>query len=482
MSKTFCIAPWHDIHVITDGTFKGCCVMSHGEQKGRLLTNGNVHTVYKDGIKGAMNSDTSKQLRLDMLQGKWHTNCTRCMNEENSGVRSMRQLYEQRWSNKFSLDDAKKITNPETGEIPQDHRPFYYDIQLGNLCNLKCRICNPIVSSSWLPDYMKMMKKGDQGKIRVRGGKKPFDIFVQHVKGKQYNITPNPFSWAETDKFWESMSAIKGEIDHLYLIGGEPMMIHRHFKFLEECVESGDAKNMILQYDTNLTNIPEKVLGYWSHFKELWIGFSIDGMGPELEYMRAPVKWDHILRNINRVEKYAIENRNVKLNDSVTLSVMNILHILDYVEWKVKAGHYEYEYLWQWHDEAFNIHPLHSPDFLSIKTIPKRSKEKITKVWYAWRDKMIAWTESLPNGHYTKHLNAEDLAKKINAFVENHINLMNQEDWENKVWKFWEYTDDLDEVRNENFSQVFPELSVLMKDYTPKPDWRFIPTGTYPTE
>ena len=83
------------------------------------------------------------------------------------------------------------------------------------------------------------------------------------------------------------MSAIKGEIDHLYLIGGE-MMIHRHFKFLEECVESGDAKNMILQYDTNLTNIPEKVLGYWSHFKELWIGFSIDGMGPELEYMRAP--------------------------------------------------------------------------------------------------------------------------------------------------------------------------------------------------
>ena len=40
----------------------------------------------------------------------------------------------------------------------------------------------------------------------------------------------------------------------------------------------------------------------------------------------------------------------------------------------------------------------------------------------------------------------------------------------------------LDEVRNENFSQVFPELSVLMKDYTPKPDWRFIPTGTYPTE
>ena len=45
------------------------------------------------------------------------------------------------------------------------------------------------------------------------------------------------------------------------------MMIHRHFKFLEECVESGDAKNIVLQYDTNLTNIPQKVMGYWKEFK-----------------------------------------------------------------------------------------------------------------------------------------------------------------------------------------------------------------------
>ena len=48
----------------------------------------------------------------------------------------------------------------------------------------------------------------------------------------------------ESDKFWEQMSSIKSKIDRLYLIGGEPMMIHRHFKFLEECVESGDAKNI----------------------------------------------------------------------------------------------------------------------------------------------------------------------------------------------------------------------------------------------
>ena len=94
--------------------------MNHGEVGGRLLTNGVVHTVSESGVNGAMNSDTSKELRLDMLQGKWHTNCTRCKNEEASGMRSMRQLYGDRWLN-FTQKDAEKLPNPGAGEIPADH-------------------------------------------------------------------------------------------------------------------------------------------------------------------------------------------------------------------------------------------------------------------------------------------------------------------------------------------------------------------------
>ena len=478
-SKTFCIAPWHDVHVITDGTFKGCCVMNHGEVGGRLLTDGKVHTVAKDGINGAMNSDTSKELRLDMLQGKWHTNCTRCKNEESSGMRSMRQLYGDRWKD-FTQVEAEKITNKETGEIPVDHKPFYYDIQLGNLCNLKCRICNPLVSSAWIPDYMKMMRLGDKANIKVRGGKDPFSINIEHVKGKQYNITPNPFAWAESDEFWEQMSAIKGEIEHLYLIGGEPMMIHRHFKFLEECVESGDASHITLQYDTNLTNIPEKVMGYWSHFKSLMIGFSIDGMGPELEYMRHPVKWNHILRNINRVEEFAKNNHNVKLNDSITISTYNVLHILDFIEWKVKAGKYDFDYLWQWHDDNFCAHPLHGPDFLCVKTMPLSAKKYVTQKYYEWRDKMIEWCDSIDE--YSGKRKPEDIKEAVIKFVDRWVEFINQEDWSHRVWKFWEYTNDLDNVRGENFQEVFPELAKIMNDYPKKPHWFHIPTNTYKTE
>ena len=49
-----------------------------------------------------------------------------------------------------------------------------------------------------------------------------------------------------------------------------------------------------------------------------------------------------MLRNINRMEEFAKQNDNIKLYDSVTISMYNVLHILDYIEWKVKAGYYEY--------------------------------------------------------------------------------------------------------------------------------------------
>ena len=72
---------------------------------------------------------------------------------------------------------------------------------------------------------------------------------------------------------------------------------------------------------------------YWSEFEEIRIGFSIDGMGKELEYMRNPVKWKHILKNIDIVDKFSYDNLPDKWNgptvyDVVTVSIYNVLHII----------------------------------------------------------------------------------------------------------------------------------------------------------
>jgi MoaA/NifB/PqqE/SkfB family radical SAM enzyme len=477
MSKTFCIAPWHDTHIVTDGGFRGCCVMSAGPKNGRLQTNGKPVTI-ADGITAGLHSDTSKELRLASLNGEWHPECKRCMDEENSGMKSMRGFYNERWGERFSYKDAVEITDANTGGLPEDFTPFYYDLQLGNLCNLKCRICSPNVSSSWMPDYQKMMQLGKKFAVPIAPNRET--INVEHLGGKQYSMTPDPFAWANSDEFWNGMSVIKSKIEHLYLIGGEPMMIQRHFKFLQECVESGDSKNMILQYDTNLTNLPQKVMNYWSEFKEIWIGFSIDGMGKELEYMRNPIKWEHMLKNINKVEEFAKLNTNAKINDSVTVSIYNILHILDYIEWKVKSGKYDFDYVWQKHGTHFGVHPLHSPKFLDVRTIPPKAKRTIVKKYLKWQEKMNDWIDSIDE--YTEVQSKDSLRKSVNTYVDTWVNYIESEDYSKHMYEFWQFTNDLDVIRDEKFSDVFPELAELLSDYHEKPDWWFLPTERFDTE
>ena len=75
MSKTFCIAPWQDVHVVTDGGFKGCCVME--QRTGKYFTDGKDVNITQ-GINAGLNSDTAKEIRLDSLNNKWHTACARC--------------------------------------------------------------------------------------------------------------------------------------------------------------------------------------------------------------------------------------------------------------------------------------------------------------------------------------------------------------------------------------------------------------------
>ena len=56
------------------------------------------------------------------------------------------------------------------------------------------------------------------------------------------------------------------------------MMIERHFEFLRKCIELDLAKSMIIEYNTNMTNLPDKVLKLWEKFKQVRVGASIDGV------------------------------------------------------------------------------------------------------------------------------------------------------------------------------------------------------------
>ena len=58
---------------------------------------------------------------------------------------------------------------------------------------------------------------------------------------------------------------------------GEPLIIEEHKESLRSLVKNNKAKNIRLEYNTNLTTIPDEVFELWKNFKEIRIAASIDG-------------------------------------------------------------------------------------------------------------------------------------------------------------------------------------------------------------
>lgn len=460
MSKTFCSAHWSEVHLIQDGTFRGCCVMQ-GPDKGVLRTNGKANNVV-NGLRSANNSDTIKELRLASLQGEWHPNCVRCKNEEAAGLTSHRELYNQKLADVISYEDAAAHTDPNTGEALKDFPLAFYDLNLGNLCNLKCRICHPKASSGWYGDWIKLFNmKGDDIKYPTPQGM----VSVKHIKGKQYEITPNPFSWVDSDKFWDELLELTPDIKHMFVQGGEPLMIEQHYNYLKKCVELGYNKHMHLEYNTNFTKINTKWIEVWKNFKGVFIGYSFDGMGKEFEYQRHPAKWNQMIKNLDLLDDYITLYPDVfQTRDSPTVNIYNVLHILDYNEWKIKTGREKYKNLFKHHNKTLGTHGLHAPSHLSIKILPPAAKAKVSERYKAWAEKMCAWVDNLPDD-YSPRQDNESLKANINHFVDSYIKFMNQEDWSKHLPGFWRFTNKIDEIRNENFEQTFPELYKLLTEH-----------------
>jgi hypothetical protein len=202
----------------------------------------------------------------------------------------------------------------------------------------------------------------------------------------------------------------------------------------------------------------------WKNFKKVYIGFSFDGMGKEFEYQRHPAKWNKMLENLELLDDYITQYPNVfQTRDSPTINIYNVLHILDYNEWKIKTGREKFVNIFKHHNKTLSSHGLHSPSHLSVKILPPKAKAIVTQRYIDWKVKMFTWIDSLPD-EYSAQQSNESLKANIQNFVNSYIKFINQEDLSKHLGGFWRYTNKIDELRNENFAETFPELNKLLTE------------------
>lgn len=440
MTKTFCPIPWIFQAVRNNGDIRICCQANVTENQGVVRhADGTPYNAGRDDMNEARNADLMKIVRQNMLDGKWSEECGRCMKEEAAGLNSRRQYELENW--KFNYDDAIKVTH-EDGTI-EEPSLNYYDLRFGNLCNLACRMCGPTDSHTWYEQW-----------LGYHGGDSYKDTHgtVKLTRNDKGRLCTTDYDWHDSETFWNQLENNISNIQHVYMAGGEPMMIERHYEFLQKCIDMGHAKNIIIEYNTNMTNLPNRVLDMWTHFKQVRVGASIDGMGDIVEYQRWPLKWNSAYKNLQKLDDYASNNSNIIAWIACTVTAYNVWHIPEFMWWKLKESGFKKINSTK-KRPIITHHVAHGPKRTNIKILTPELKEELSKYYNAW---IMRFEKDSSLDDNTKE-NARKILTSIIKFAES-------EDMSNNIDEFIKFTKYLDTKRNQSIVEVTPQYKRIFNE------------------
>ena len=276
--KYLCTAPWTHTYVSPQGERRLCCA-SREEAKftKQYLDSGGGSTDFNPvSLEEHWNSDYMKDIRKRMLAGEAIPQCVVC-NENVLNLHTYRKYFTETLF-PHKIQDILDSTD-ETGHTTMI--PISYDYRLSNLCNFKCRMCGDQLSSSW----------ESENKIHTT----PTDAWLQpNTRRKISNF--------QVEVLEEELQAAvdQGVIEEIYWVGGEPLMWERHWTIMQQLVDTGQSKDVVVRYNTNLSRTKYKNYDLYDmldNFKNVNICASIDAIGDIGEYVRTGLKWPEFLQN-----------------------------------------------------------------------------------------------------------------------------------------------------------------------------------------
>ena len=349
----FCVLPWISLEASPVGTVRPCCLADD-----EIVDNtGKKFHLSNSTFASIQSSNYMQSLRQDFLDGRQPQTCRRCWAEEDAGRTSKRM---------HTLNRLKHMgISPDWNS---DAKPLMFlDLKLGNICNLKCRICGSWSSSQFAAEELKFVKDN-----------KKQSFHYQMLKAG---------SWPrENSQFWTELNQSLNDIRYLEFTGGEPFLIQEHFDLLQTLVDRGVANQVEIHYNTNGTQYPYNAESIWRHFKHVEIAFSIDDIGARFEYQRSNAVWSEVCANIESFKQMRSRTNNISLQVCCTVSVFNILYLDLLSDWIYKQS-FDYVHWNILHDAPW-LSIAHLPadvkirvaDHLKQKIFPVESQEEVKKI------------------------------------------------------------------------------------------------------
>jgi MoaA/NifB/PqqE/SkfB family radical SAM enzyme len=343
----FCIYPWINLTVAPEGSARPCCVWSEALSD----RDGTPFSVYHHSLEEIWKSEEMQSIRRDMLQGTPVTACSHCYAVEANGGESLRMLIhkawqegsfyegEERWLNQGRIPLTLVRSEDGPGCEPLSPRPSSVEMHIGNVCNLKCRMCQGDYSSRIDQDAVHSAWLGSEpGSHAARHGNEHWFNRKDIVNGK---LLEHP-----------------EQIRYLKLQGGETLLSREVGEVLQYLIDAGVAHQVTVHVVTNATTTKAPWLRLTEHFRGVSFVISVDGHGKYYEYIRYPAKWDNLVKNIETLRALP----KTTLTAHLTIQNYNVLNIVDLCRYLDSI------------DAPFTVNALSWPAHLAATNLPPRGR------------------------------------------------------------------------------------------------------------
>lgn len=369
--QVFCNSPWYEAHIYWNGDLGICC-----QESRKIYKEGN-YNIRNMTLAEWFNSQPVKDMRMSMLSDSRSELCSRCWDEETVGFTSRRHR-----SNQKSVIFTRSAFDQSYKESPgyqhfkhsQDNNglsntmPIDLHVDLGNYCNLACKMCYTGASSKIA---VQMVKWG-------------------HLEQEQYVNT----DWTKDSVVWNRFLNELADIPNLkniHFMGGETL-INPRFEELVDFMIAHNRFDICFSFVTNGTKFDPVLMEKLTRFARVGIEISIETVTPHNDYIRQGNSTELVLTNIGQFLQLCD-------NDKITVTLRPTLTALS-----VGSYYTLLEYCLE-HKLLVKSLLVHDKPYLAVDILPDAVKQEYIKPYLKLNEQLASqqlegdFNESDPNNY-----------------------------------------------------------------------------------
>tara|TARA_B100001057_G_scaffold111122_1_gene109222 strand:+ start:5450 stop:6727 length:1278 start_codon:yes stop_codon:yes gene_type:complete len=297
--ENLCMAPWTHTYLSPQTERRLCCASREPAQnfKQYIDTTEGTNEYKPSTLEEYWNGENIRRIRMQMLNNVVPPECVVCDKKLlNQDVYRdyFNHLFAHRWNDVVENTQDDGYTTM---------KPISWDYRFSNLCNFKCRMCGPMLSSAWETEARK------QDKIEPwmeKSVKTKIETFQKDTVEKEFNTAVE-----------------EHRIEEVYWVGGEPLMYEQHWRYMQRIIELGDGSGLYARYNTNLHRVNYKGVNLYQdildHIRDWQICASLDGTREVGEYIRTGLVYDTWKKNFEQGLAHARNKRMMRIDFTLTL-------------------------------------------------------------------------------------------------------------------------------------------------------------------